>query len=213
MRRPLPAVPLLLVLALAATAARAGVPDPASSTWPHHVLLVGTDANGVADPAGRMGFTICRAGCFVHSGYAMIVFDFSQCPGVQICAQQPDPDVHVDCPTHTVRTFADGSGHANFAIVGRVDRSVPGSHVPSCQLIVDGRPFGTLPVAAIDQDGGGVGPPDNSLWQRDFFSSQYWERSDFDGDGTLGPADLSLWTTLFFASGSILGCSGGSACP
>lgn len=205
------AVPLLLTL-FVAVPARASVPDPASSTWPHHVLLVGTDANGVVDPAGRMDFTICRTGCLIHSGFALIVLDFSNSPGIEICSQQPDPNVIVDCSTHTVRYIADGSGHANFAIAGRVDRSVPGSHAASCGLYADGVPFGTIPVAAIDQDGGGVGPPDNSLWQQDYFSGQYWERSDFNGDGVLGPADLSLWTTLFFASGSLLSCRG-STCP
>jgi len=71
----------LLVLALAAATpspSRGGVPDPGSSTWPHHVLLVGTDASGTVDPAGRMDFTICRIGCVERFPGTIIVFDLSQ---------------------------------------------------------------------------------------------------------------------------------------
>ena len=206
-------VPFVVLLALVLPSrSQAGVPDPGSSTWPHHVLLVGEDANHTVDPAGRMDFAICRIGCLVVTPDPVIVFDFTQSPGIEICSPQPDPAVLVDCSTRTVRYVGDGSGHASFAIAGCVDRSVPGSHAPSCVLYVDGVLFGTIPIAAVDEDGNGVGGADNSLWQQDYFSGQYWERSDFDGDGALGGGDLSQWLTVYFGNGSTQSCSG-SVCP
>ena len=69
-----------------------------------------------------------------------------------------------------------------------------------------------VPIAAADEDGNGLGAADISLWQQDYFSGPYWERSDFDGDGTLSAADLSIWLSLYFAGGSTRSCIG-SACP
>ena len=214
MRRRYLLFPLVAIsLALAVpTVTRAGVPDRNASTWPRHVLLVGTSAGGAVDPAGRMDFTICRATCAVREGYSLIVFDFSQSPGIEFCSPQPDPALIVDCPTRTVRCFADAQGNASFSIAGRFNRSVIGSHAPSCKLIVDGVEFGTMPVAAVDEDGYGLGAADISLWQQDYFSGPYWERSDFDGDGTLSAADLSIWLSVYFVGGSTRSCIG-NACP
>ena len=204
---------LLLPVALGASSALAGVPDAGSSTWPHHVVLVGTNGAGVPDPIGKMDFAIYRFGGTTPVGGAAIVFDFSECPGVEICADQGNPAVIADCTTHTVRTFADNFGKASMIITGRVDRAFAQSHAPSLKLWVDGVFFGTIPVAAYDQDGFGVGAADNSLWQTDYFSGQYWERTDLDGDGVLGASDLSAWLRAYFADGSTRGCSTGNVCP
>lgn len=214
MNRSIRVFPFYLAVVLAAPPlAFAGVPDAGSSTWPHHVVLVGTNAAGVPDPIGRMDFAIYRFGGTTPVGGAAIVFDFSGCPGVEICSDQGNAEVGADCPTHTVRTFADAFGKASMIITGRVDRALAQSHAPSAKLYVDGVFFGTVPVAAYDQDGNGLGAADNSLWQADYFSGQYWERTDLDGDGALGAADLSAWLRAYFADGSTRGCSSGNVCP
>lgn len=201
----------LVVLATSTSVGHAGVPSPTESTYPNHVLLVGTDAAGVADPAGTLTFHIVHFGGRPYPD-ALIVLDFSNCAGIELCSTQADPQVTVDCPTHTARFFGNGNGDATVRITGRVSRAVPGSHAPSCNVYSDGVFFGTVPAASPDEDGNGLGAADNSLWQQDFFSGQYWERSDFDGSGALGAADLSLWTSLFFANGSTRSCSG-ATCP
>ena len=211
MRRRFSLVLGLAALAITASVGHAGVPSPSESTFPHHVLVVGTDAAGVADPAGTLSFHIVHFGGRPYPD-PLIVLDFSNCPGIELCTTQADPQVIVDCPTHTARFFGNGNGDAVVRITGHVDRAVAGSHAPNCILYSDGVLLGTFPAASPDQDGNGLGAPDNSLWQQDYFSGQYWERSDFDGSGTLSAADLSLWTTLFFADGSIRSC-GANVCP
>ncbi len=211
MRRPIILLLGFIVLGTTASVSHAGVPSPAESTFPHHILLVGTDAAGVADPAGTLTFHIVHFGGRPY-GNPLIVIDFSQCPGIELCTTQADPQVLVDCPTRTARFFGNGSGDATVRITGRVDRTVAGSHAPNCILYSDGVMLGTFPAASPDEDGNGLGASDNSLWQQDYFSGQYWERSDFDGNGVLGAADLALWTTLFFANGSTRSC-GAATCP
>lgn len=184
---------------------------PPTSTWPRHVVLVGTDASGVADPAGAMTFAIRDVNHFSY-GNPLIILDFSNSPGIALCATQPDPAVTVDCATGIARWFGDQSGQVTVRLVGRADRSVPGSHAASCRLSVDGVQFGTIPISAPDEDGLGLGAADLSLWLQDYFSNQYWERSDFDGNGTLGSADLSFSFALYFGGGSVRSCSG-SVCP
>ena len=205
-----------LVLALGflvgfASVCGAGVPSPSASTTPHHVVVVGTDAAGVADPAGTLTFVIRHLSGNPYPD-PLIVLDFSNSPGIELCSVQADPAVTVDCPTRTARFFGDHLGNASVRITGRVNRGTPGSQAPSCHLFADGVLMGLVPIAAPDEDGNGLGAADNSLWQQDYFSGPYWERSDFDGDGSLGAADLSLWTTLYFAGGSTRSCSG-STCP
>jgi len=211
MRRRFSSLFALSFLAASASLCEAGIPWPANSDWPRHVLLVGTDASGVADPAGTMSFTIRDLGNHPQ-GSALVVLDFSNTPGIVLCTPQPDPAVIFDCGTRTVRWFVDRLGQATIRLTGRANRSVPGSQAPSANLSVDGVLFGIIPIATPDQDGNGLGAADNSLWQQDYFSGPYWERSDFDGDGSLGAADLSMWTTLYFAGGSTRSCSG-SVCP
>lgn len=215
----MPRPPLLSVLAacalfLGARSASAGLPGAESSTWPHHVVLVGTDGGGTPDPIGKMDFQINHL-LQPNNPYGspLIVLDFSACPGVEICANQGDPAMLADCPTHTVRTIGDNFGRATMIVTGRIDRNFANSHAPTAKLYVDGVLFGTIPVSAYDQDGFGLGAADNSLWQTDYFSGQYWERTDFDGDGSLGAADLSAWLRAYFGSGSTRGCSTGNVCP
>jgi hypothetical protein len=160
----------------------------------------------------RMNFHIYRFGGGIEQPGSIIVFDFQDCAGIEICSDQSDPAVIVDCAMRTLRVVAGDHGLASFSVIGRADRAVPGSHAPSLRVYVDGVLFGTIPIAAVDEDGHGLGAPDNSLWQTDYFSGQYWERSDFNGDGVLGAADLSLWTSFFFGNGSMQSCAG-SACP
>jgi len=210
-------VPLFAIaLAIAAPlAASAGVPDPNWSTWPRHIDLVGRDAAGASDVLGTLDFHITRIGGTVESGFALIVLDYSSSPGIRICAQQ-DPGVVVACDaggSRYVRVIADGHGRASFRIVGHSDRLAGGANTPTVTIYADGVLFGTIPIATYDEDGGGLGPADNSLWQADYFSSLYWERSDFDGDGVLGPSDLSQWLTAYFGNGSIFNCTTQVACP
>src|SRR4029079_9755308 len=140
---------------------------PSASITPHHVLVVGTDASGVADPAGTLTFGIRHLSGNPYPN-PLIVLDCSSSPGLELCSTQADPAVTVDCPTRTARFFGDGQGNVTVRITGRVDRSVAGSHAASCHLFADGVLMGIVPIAAPDEDGNGLGAADNSLWQQDY---------------------------------------------
>ena len=106
------------------TVCGAGVPSPSASTVPHNVLLVGTDAGGVADPAGTMTFAIRHlSGDPYHS--PLIVLDFSNSPGIELCSTQADPAVTVDCASRTARFFGDRQGNVTVRVTGRANRSLP----------------------------------------------------------------------------------------
>lgn len=207
------ALALAAIIGLAPSA-HAGVPDANASTWPRHMVLVGADANNVPDPIGRVDFVIRRFGGSLQGG-SRIILDFSAASDLNVAVDQHDAGVRVFCQTGAgpfVEAITDNFGHIAFSIMGHANHQAAGTSVPSVAVSVDGVPFGTIPVAAFDEDGNGLGPADHSLWQSDYFSDQYWERSDFDGDGVLGPADLSAWLTAFFAAGSLFN-GPGTSCP
>jgi hypothetical protein len=210
------AAAIATICALTPGPARAsGIPDPAQCTIPSHVALVGRDASGMADPLGTMTFVIKRlSGDPLNQG--LIVLDFSNTPDMKPAAAQPDPaifSVFCDGSNSSVRTMTGLDGRATIRIVGYAVPTAPaGAHAPTLNVYCNGVFLGTAIVSAFDLDGNsGINPTDNSVFLRDFFSGQYWERSDFDGNGVLGPSDLSLWVQAFFASNSVQ--SGGASCP
>ena len=199
-------------LVVAPRSAAAGVPDPAASTWPRSARVVGTDANGVPDPLGTMHFQV-----YSHGNPApnvQMILDLTDATGIRLC-NNGALNYTIECfgdQGPYVRAFTGPNGILDLTILGRAHRADGGSNAPSVKIYADGVLFGTIPLAAFDQDGGGLGAADNVLWQADYFSGQYWERSDLDGDGVLGPSDLSAWLTAFFAAGSLQTCVG-ATCP
>jgi len=212
----LPFVALVSSLAVASVVpalAHAGFPPPPNSTIPSHVLLVGRDASGNADPRGLMTVVI-RDLANNPMPNVTVAVDFSVTPDMRPAAVQPDPAIAaVNCvsgPMVMGLTGADGS--VTFSVVGRANRSAAtAAHGATLRFYGDGVLLGQVGVSAFDQDGGGVGPTDLNGWLQDFFSGEYWARSDYDGNLLMGPADLSRWLDAFFGSQSIQ--DGGASCP
>ena len=205
---------LSLLGLLAAGPASAGVPDPSQCVVPDLLTLVGRDGQGAVDPG--QPFTIVLRG-FGGNPYenASVVLDFGNCPDLRICTDQGDPNILVDCMTHTVRGISDINGALTLRVVGCAMNSgaSPGSMGPSLNVYADGVFLKTVRVAALDQVGNdGLDPNDHASWLRDFFSGVPYARSDYDGDGDLDPNDLSRWLAVFFSGSSAL--PGGSPnCP
>lgn len=187
--------------------------SPTLSTVPSHVLVVGTDGNGVPDPAGACTFII-RDVASRPVNACVVVLDFTNTPDIVLSATQPGVNHLASCNggSQAVVGLTGLDGSVTFTIVGRADHARPDAGRASLNLYADGFVLGTIPVAAIDQDGNGLSGADNSLWQADFFSPFYMERSDFDGDGVLSGRDLSLWLSVFFGAGSVAN-STTSLCP
>jgi hypothetical protein len=206
------ALSLVALGAVLPRVARAQHPDAAQCIVPSHVMVVGTDAAGVPDPIGTFTIKIIDIGGRPISN-ATVVLDFVNTPDIQVAAIQPGANIGAAClpgGASVGGTTAIG-GAVSFAIIGRANHALTDAGHPSLRIYADGFFIGTVTVAALDQDGGGLGAADNSLWQADYFSGQYLERSDLDGDGVLGAADFSLWLAAFFGGGSIANSS--TFCP
>lgn len=206
-------VQALLAASVLAGPAHAGLPYPVAHSLPKRVLVVGTDASGTPDPLGRFQVEVrSLAGEPWPNGLVVVAFDNT--PDVDMCSTQPTNEAqYTGCyPTGAATSaFTNAQGIATLTIVGHADRSEPDAGVPSLRIYCDGITMGTVPVAALDQDGGGVGASDLSLLLQDLFANQYLERSDLDGDGTLGAADLSLLLSAYFAGRSAQNL--GTTCP
>ncbi len=216
--RPTTLAPLLLspLLAVALATAPAAAQAPCGSC-PSCIMLVGTNG-AVADPVGNFCVTAVNPTDCAPLPGALIVVDFSACPGVKLCSIQPDPTMTVNCATRTVSKMADATGTACFDIVGGaiVAAGVP-CPPPGCATISALVGTSLVPlchplVSTPDLDNmGGVNPTDLSIWLSIYFSGQYCQLADYDCSGTLSPTDLSKWLSIFFAGGSVAGCP--VSCP
>ena len=212
MNRPI-ALALVALCALVAPPAVAGPPDPAPSTIPQNVTLVGRDASGQADPIGFATVVIRDLANNPVPGVDVLI-DFSTTPDMRLAAAQPDPAiVSVNCSSGPVlRVVTDANGSVTFRIVGQAvgNPSTP-SNSSTLRFYSQGIYLGSAFLHAFDLDGGGVGASDLSAWLNDFFSGNSWARSDYNGSLIVDPGDLSVWLKAFFGSNSIQ--SGGALCP
>lgn len=214
MHRRIALLSLVALSAFAPPPAGAGLPPPPQSTIPQHVLLVGRDASGNADPLGAATAVIRDFANNPVPGVEVLI-DFSTTPDMRPSAAQPDPAiVSVDCPGGPVLKVVTGAnGSVTFRIVGRANLSAAtAAQLPTLRFYCQGAYLGQAIVSAYDLDGGGVGPTDLNAWLQDFFSGNYFARSDYDGNLIVGPNDLSMWLKAFFGSNSIQGGMGG-VCP
>lgn len=204
-----------VLLLFAVSPATAGVPSPDMSTVPDVLTLVGRGPGGVDTSAP---FTVVVRW---HHGEpfdnASVILDFSGCPDLKFCADQPEVvggPMFVQCAGNNIRAITGPSGTLTFHVQGGAANSgaVAGPTGPSLKVYADGVLLKVVRVAALDQIGNnGLDPNDHASWLADAFSGQAYARSDYNGDGTLDPNDLSLWLGAFFSGASALGC--GPTCP
>ena len=204
------AAPLLAVFAV--TSAWAGIPGWVNSTAPDCITLVGS--NGLVPAAGAGAFEVVVRDLANNTVAGIpVVIDLSPCADLELCADQMDPAVTVDCPAKTVRKLSNAAGVAQFTILGGSNGAGHASTLLNGGRIFVGGVLIKLPtVSALDLDGAsGLGAGDLSAWLTDFGSGQPYGRSDYDCSGNLGAGDLSLWLSVF-ASGTITS-SCGASCP
>jgi len=181
-----------------------GIPSPTCSTVPSCITLVGQNGS-ITDPLGE--FCVTVRDCNTALEGVLVVVDFSNCPGIQLCSESTDPDVTVDCLFPQVRKLTDENGVACFRIVGG-GGGAAGVDCEDCATInAEGVLLGHAAVTAFDLDNaGGMGLSDLSLWLSGFLNEPGCRLFDLDCSGAAGPADLSLWLDAYFAGGSISSC-------
>ena len=211
----------------------AGVPDPTNHECrnvgalslgidcPKSIFVVGNDATGAVDPAGEY-CVFARDFNNLPIPNAVITIDFSSCD-VQLCADQRDPAVVVDCVSKTVRKLTDAAGAACFRVRGKTMYTGDAcAFTKGCaEVFVEGVFICALDVPTFDlvNQGGedGLNPNDLSAWLSLAFNcpeGPYRGNYDCTNQGTVDPNDLSIWLRVFFAARSASNCGGaGAKCP
>src|SRR5262245_32793909 len=119
----------LIALTVGVNSARGGPgpPDPTNSECQGPCIKVVGHNGSVGDPIGQYCVTI-RDFNNVPILNAPVIVDFSNC-GIQLCADQMDPDVVVDCTAQTLRKLSGADGKACFRVIGK-HRSVQCATLP-----------------------------------------------------------------------------------
>ena len=207
----LSAILLSLLGMIAATQAIAKV-DPANCDTPDLITLVARGPSGTADPMGTFTVILRNPNNEPDEGNP-VVLDFHDCTDIRLCTDQQDPGLVVDCVARTITGMSGPDGRVTFRVIGCATNfgASPGSTGPALTVYGGGHFLKTIPVAVLDQNGGGVDGSDLNMVIADCLSGQPFARSDYDGNGVLTGNDLSLWLAAYFAGGSAVG--GGGACP
>ena len=195
LRRAAAAVLFVLLLAIPRSALAIDIPDPANSSVPEKLYLVGQTA-GVADVCGDFVVHVAKIGGGNYSG-GVVTLSFKFTPDLDFAATQPYPGVTVDCSKREVYATTDVNGNAHFRVVGSVIQHPGGGYRPGpcdLQVLVDGVCLGSTKAVAFDLDGqDGVTANDVSLWVTDFFcGAPYTCVEDYDAVPGLNAADLSI---------------------
>jgi hypothetical protein len=197
---------------LSAGAAVAHVPDPANSDCPATCIKVVGHDGTVGDPLGQYCVTI-RDFNNVPIENSSVVVDFSNCD-IQLCVDQKDPDVIVDCISQTVRKLTDANGVACFRVVGK-RRNVDCTPKPNpcTEIFADGVFICAVysPVFdLINEAGVGMSGNDLSTFLHLFFDcGVYLTAIDYNCNATTDGDDLSQFLAAFFGGGSGLACDPG----
>ena len=206
---------VLIALTSQANSARGGVPDPANSECPAECIKVVGHDGVLGDAIGKYCVTI-RDFNNVPVPNATVTVEFSNCGDVQLCTDQKDPDVIVDCVSQTVRKLTDVNGKACFRVIGcRRNMACANSPIPCVEVFWDGTFVCALRAPVFDlvrEPGVGVSGNDLSEFLNLFFNcGVYLAAIDYNCNASVDGDDFAQFLAAFFASGSALGCD--SKCP
>lgn len=182
-----------LAMMLCAAPALADIWNPANSTIPSHIVIVGWNGVGADDGTGRFEIVVRDLANNTLPGIRVFV-DFSSTFEVRLASNALDAAASTHCAQRMVSKFTDAAGRAQFTIVGAGSNLVAQAGPITARFYADGVLIGSAPCAILDLDGmNGAGANDVSLWLQDYGTLQDPGRGDYDGNGQLGANDLSLW--------------------
>jgi hypothetical protein len=207
---------------LLAGAAMAGVPSPANSTFPAHVILAGM--NG-PNPTGLACNNALTSNIFIirDANNAPVVgetvtLDFVSCnPATEIVLSSYQSDASsITCATKTVTKSTDGTGTVNMLVTGGGTNPPLGNtglKIACCKVYAGNALMTTLKVAIMDLNGvGGVAGTDAGICLSGIGyyglsgGIDNYPRYDMDGDGDVDGTDRSRVISII---GAVDGVGGG----
>ena len=207
---------VLIALAAQANPACCGLPkpDPANAECPGPCIKVVGHDGAVGDPIDQYCVTL-RDFNNVPVPNSTVIVDFSNCD-IQLCADQKDPGVVLDCVLQTLRKISDANGVACFRVIGRHrNMGCAPKPIPCVEVFWEGTFICALYAPVFDlvnEPGVGLSGTDLSEFLHLFFDcGVYLSAIDYNCTDSIDGDDLSQFLTAFFAHGSVLGCD--SKCP
>ena len=202
---------------LAAADADAGFPDPANSDCPGPAILIVGQNGAVADPLGEYCVTI-RDFTNTPVENALVTINFSNCGDIQLCTDQLDPAITVDCIAQTLNRHTDAAGRACFRVIGtRRDFDCATKSSSCVEVFWDGTFICALYAPVFDlvpEAGPGLTGADLSRFLHLFLDcGVYLTAIDYNHNGVSDGDDLSQWLTAFFRAGSSVACPPAARCP
>jgi hypothetical protein len=221
---------------LAANVAMASTPSPANSECPGNISLIGysggsspnlsigngTNAGYLIDPIDAPFTITVRDLNNQPVNNAFVIVDFGTCSGMQLCSDQAQAGITAVCNLNQVRGFTGPGGTLTLSVGGHANNTGTGnpsgdtdpndglSGAGCASIFADNQTLrSNIIVAAYDQDGNGVSPPDMSCFLGDEFGVNNGfvgrdpDRSNFDGSlipPMVSPSDQSLYLGVYFGT-------------
>jgi hypothetical protein len=186
-------------LAVVATVASAGVPDPRFSSWD---LVVVGNVSGTPIGGSPPGFdvTVRDVNNAPLSGRT-VTLNFSA-SGMKVFSTQ-NAGTTVNCPAKSISRVTDGSGHVNFG-----SRVAKFNNSNSVEVSADGVVLANVKGRSTDIDGsdGKTGLGDFSIFSVNFLSNPSAQETDFDLNGTTGLGDFSIFSSEFLTGPTLAYC-------
>jgi hypothetical protein len=204
---------------LTGAVAVAGPPDPANSECPGPCIRVVGHDGVVGDPVGEYCVTI-RDFNNVPVVNDLVRVEFAGC-GVQLCADQLDAAVSVDCVAQTLSRRTDALGRACFRVIGNRQPGIdctPGPPFPCVEVFSGGLGFICNLYAPtydlVNEAGVGLSGSDLSEFLHLFLDcGVYLTALDYNCNSTSDGDDLAQWLGVFFGGRSAQGCPPAAKCP
>ncbi|MEO7843110.1 MAG: hypothetical protein ABIS31_06000 [Candidatus Eisenbacteria bacterium] len=187
-------------LAVTASVASAGVPDPRFSTTD---LVVVGNVSGTAIGAPPPGFdVVVRDVNNAPLAGRTVTLDFSATPMKVYNAQNAGSTVN--CPSKTISRVTNASGAVNFA--ARIAKFINTNGV---EVSADGVVLALVKGRSTDIDGtdGTTGLGDFAIFGNNFLNNSAAQETDFDQSGTTALGDFAIFGSEF------LGGASGTYCP
>jgi hypothetical protein len=191
-----------VALAVVASVASAGVPDPRTSSAER--MVAGNASGNQNAGVGADGYdVVVRDVNGAGLGGRTVVIDWSADASLKVHNAQ-NAGITVNCAAKTISKLTDASGAVKFG--PRIGDFNNGNVV---QVTADGVVLATIRTTSTDLDGtgGSTGLGDLSIFSANYLNNPSAQETDFDDTGSTGLGDLSIFSAEYLSGAT------GTYCP